>query len=100
MTQTDQHTDFTARLIPELKRIARTRFRRSRDRDDRVADFIAQGWEAYVMLARHGGLPSLRDVLAGMNGRRPRSNDLLDRRDRILSLSIPAVRRAVEAVPA
>ncbi len=98
MTQTDQHTDFTTRLMPGLKRVARKRFRRRRDRDDRVADFIAQGWEAYVGLARHGGLPSLRAVLAGMNGQRPRSDDLLDRRDRLLSLSVPAVRRAVEAV--
>ncbi len=100
MTQTDQHTDFTSRLMPGLKRIARKRFRRRRDRDDQIADFIGQGWEAYVSSARNGRLPSLRAVLAGMNGRRPRSDDLLDRRDRLLSLSVPAVRRAVEAVPA
>ena len=100
MTQTDQHTDFTTRLMPGLKRIARKRFRRRHDRDDRVADLMGQGWEAYVRSASHGRLPSLGAVLAGMNGRRPRSNDLLDRRDRLLSLSIPAVRRAVEAVPA
>ena len=100
MTRTDQHTDFTTRLMPGLNRIARKRFRRRRDRDDWAADFMGRGWEAYVRSARNGRLPSLRAVLAGMNGRRPRSNDLLDRRDRLLSLSVPEVRRAVEAVPA
>ncbi len=101
MTQAEQHTDFTARLMPELERIARRRFRERHDRDDRTADLIARGWEAYVRDVHREGWPSLRAVLAGANERRRRSADLLDQPSvKVLSLSSPSVRRAVEAISA
>ncbi len=101
MTQAEQHTDFTARLMPELERIAHRRFWKRRDRDDRTADLSARGWEAYVRDIRREGWPSLRTVLAGANERWRRSADLLDQPSvKVLSLSNPSARRAVEAIPA
>ncbi len=101
MTQAEQHTDFTARLMPELERIARRRFWRRRDRDDRTADLIARGWEAYVRDVHREGPPSLRAVLAGANERWRRSDDFLDQPSvKVLSLSNPSVRRAVETIQA
>ncbi len=101
MTQAEQHADFTARLMPELRRITHRRFRKRRDREDRVADLIARGWEAYVRDDHPEGPPSLRAVLAGANERWRKSADLLDQPSvRVLSLSSPSVRRAVEAIPA
>ena len=101
MTQAEQHADFTARFMPELRQIARRRFRNKRDREDRVADLIARGWEAYVRDDHLVRPPSLRAVLAGANERWRRSDDLLDQTSvKVLSLSSPPVRRAVEAIPA
>ncbi len=101
VTQTEQHTDFTTRLMPELRRIARRRFRKRRDREDRAADLIARGWEAYLRDDHPERRPSLRTVLAGANERWRRSDDLLDQPSvRVLSLSSPSVRRTVEAIPA
>ena len=101
MVLADQHADFTARLMPKLERIARRRFQRRRDSDDRTADLIARGWEAYVRDARLDPRPSLRTVLAGANERWRRSDDLLDQPSvMVLSLSSPSVRRTVEATPA
>ncbi len=101
MTEMEQHTDFTTRLMPELRRIARRRFRKRRDCDDRVADFVARGWEAYVRDEHLERPPSLRAVLAGASERWRRSADVLDQPSvKVLSLSSPSVRRAVEAIPA
>lgn len=101
MVLTDQHADFTSRIMPELMRIARRRFQKRRDRDDRVAGFIARGWEAYVQDDHLGRQPSLRAILAGANERWRRSADLLDQPGvKMLSLSSPSARRAVEAIPA
>ncbi len=101
MTLTVQQTDFTTRLMPALRRIALRRFRKRRDCEDRVADFVARGWEAYVRDGHPEGRPSLRAVLAGANERWRRSADVLDQQSlKVLSLSSPSVRRAVEAIPA
>ncbi len=101
MTLVEQHTDFTARLMPELRRVALRRFTERRDCDDRVADFVARGWEAYVQDGSLEVQPSFRAVLHGANERWQRSTDLLDQPSvKVLSLSSPSVRRAVEAIPA
>jgi DNA-directed RNA polymerase specialized sigma24 family protein len=101
MTQTEKHTDFTTRLIPKLKRIARSRFRKKRDRDDRTADLIARGWEAYGHSINRGRPPSLRAVLRGANRLWRRSDDLLDQPSvKVHSLSEPSIRRAIANIPA
>ena len=104
MTLAARQTDFTTRLLPQLRRIALRRFRKRRDCEDRVADFVARGWEAYVQDGHPERPPSLRAVLYGANERWRRSADLLDQPSvpsvKVLSLSSPSVRRAVEAVPA
>ncbi len=101
MTQTEKHTDFTTRLMPRLKRIARMRFRKKRDSDDRTADLIARGWEAYGHSINRGQPPSLRAVLRGANKLWRRSNDLLDQPSvKVSSLSEPSVHRAVACISA
>jgi hypothetical protein len=101
VTQAEQHTDFTTRLLPALTRIARRRFSKRHDCDERTADLIARGWEAYVRGDHLERPPSLRAVLAGANEHWRRSADLLDQPSvKVLSFSSPSVRRAVEAIPA
>jgi hypothetical protein len=101
MTQAEKHSDFTTRLMPKLRQIARRRFRKKRDRDDRAADLIARGWEAYIREYHLERPPSLRAVLAGANKRWRRSDDLLDQPSvKVRSLSEPSVRRVVARIPA
>ncbi len=101
MTQAEKHHDFTTRLLPALRGIARKRFRGRRDRDDRAADLIARGWEAYVGHVGRRGPPSLRAVLRGANERWRRSHDLLDQPSvKVCSLADPSVRRVVARIPA
>jgi len=101
MTQAEKHADFTTRLMPRLKRIARKRFRERRDRDDRTADLVARGWEAYVNSVHRGRPPSLRAVLRGADEPRRKSHDLLDRsRIRVRSLAEPSIRHVVSQIPA
>ena len=101
MTQTEKHLDFTLRLMPKLERIARRRFRGERDRDDRTADFIVRGWEAYVSCVHRGRPPSVRAVVREANTRWRESEDLLDQPSaKMRSLSDATVRRVVEQIPA
>ena len=100
MTMPEQHADFTTRFMPRLRRVARGRFRGRRDGDDLAADLVARGWETYVALATSGRAPSLSEVLEGARGPGRRSDDLMDRCDGLVSLSLPSVRRAAESMPA
>ncbi len=95
------HADYTVRILPGIKRTARKRFWRARDSEDKIADFVAKSWEAYLALSKHGHRPSLQSVLRRMHAGHVKSNDLLDRlRKKLNSMSVPSVRREVEAIPA
>ncbi len=95
------HVDYTARILPGTKRIARKRYWRARDSQDKIADFVARSWEAYLALSRQGHRPTLGSVLRRMHAGHARSDDLMDRfRKKLDSMSIPSVRREAEAIPA
>ncbi len=95
------HTDYTARILPSIRRVARKRYWRARDSEDKTADFVARSWEAYLTLSRQGHRPTLGSVLRRMHAGHARSNDLMDRlRKKLDSMSIPSVRREAEAIPA
>ena len=95
------HADYTARILPGIKRIARKRYWRAHDSEDKIAHFVARSWEAYLALSRQGHGLTLRSVLRRIHAGHARSNDLMDRfRKKLNSMSIPSVRREAEAIPA
>lgn len=89
---------FTQSVLPGVQKEARNRKGESADPEDDEADFVAASWEVFVNLARHMPQPELRHVLTTMAARSQPSVQWP--KPGLLSLSLPAVRKRVEAIPA
>ena len=88
---------FTRSLMPRLRRIANRRYRKNRDGEDQIADFIATAWLVFCEMIEHVDQPSIEHLLGTLHHRMKRK---LSPSIQMLSLSDSNVRHQAEAISA
>ena len=95
MTQ-DVNQYFVKTLLPRLRKIARSHYRKRPDREDKIADFVAEGWQVYCEMSKNLSQPSAKRLLGAIRKRLGRN---LEIRIPTVSLTDTDIRLEAEAIP-